>query len=227
MMVRMPEAAEQVANVPMKLLRGIFAGIGQLLLAADRFRAEEAEREEKADVEHHDPLTPSRSHPREVGAARSGQSPERTTFRSLDSTGNVRILAPGEVPDVPNQPSRQPRRPHRAPTRQARQSRSTRAARQPRPAQAARQPRQGDSARQARTSRRAPQKAPTLPVPGYDGLSLASLRSRLRNLDPDQLRVLVDYEKSHGNRDDVVTMFERRIVKLEAPVIRETEPDAS
>jgi hypothetical protein len=53
-----------------------------------------------------------------------------------------------------------------------------------------------------------------LPIDGYDGLSLASLRARLRNLDAGQLRVLIDHERSQANRVDVVTMFERRIVKL-------------
>jgi hypothetical protein len=63
---------------------------------------------------------------------------------------------------------------------------------------------------------------PELPVPGYDGLSLPSLRARLRNLDAAQLRVLVEYEKSAARRQEVVTMFERRIARLEA-----TAPDAS
>jgi len=63
-----------------------------------------------------------------------------------------------------------------------------------------------------------PQAATTgeLPVPGYDGLSVASLRSRLRNLDATQLRILLDYERSAGNRATIVAMFERRIAKLEA-----------
>jgi hypothetical protein len=53
-----------------------------------------------------------------------------------------------------------------------------------------------------------------LPVPNYDDLTIASLRARLRNLSADQLTQLVDYEKSHANREDVVQMFERRIAKL-------------
>jgi hypothetical protein len=159
MMVRMPDAAVQVRNVPIKMLRGIFAGIGQLLLAADRFRAEEAEFERRADVEQHDPLT-SPGPLRERATAKSRKSTERTRFRSLDSTGNVRILAAGETPP--------------------------------------------------------------LPVPGYDGLSLPSLRSRMRSLDARQLRVLIDYEKSHAGRPDVVLMYKRRIAKLKS-----AESDAS
>jgi outer membrane biosynthesis protein TonB len=68
----------------------------------------------------------------------------------------------------------------------------------------------------------APAVRPELPVPGYDGLSLPSLRARLRSLDVAQLRVLVEYEKSAARRQEVVTMFERRIARLEAAA-----PDAS
>jgi hypothetical protein len=53
-----------------------------------------------------------------------------------------------------------------------------------------------------------------LPLPNYDDLSVASLRARLRNLSADQISQLIDYEKSHAGRADVITMFERRIVKL-------------
>jgi hypothetical protein len=53
-----------------------------------------------------------------------------------------------------------------------------------------------------------------LPLPNYDELSLASLRARLRNLTADQLAELIEYEKGHADRADVITMFERRITKL-------------
>ena len=44
---------------------------------------------------------------------------------------------------------------------------------------------------------------------------MASLRARLRNLDVAQVRLLADYERAHAARADVLTMFERRIAKLE------------
>ena len=53
-----------------------------------------------------------------------------------------------------------------------------------------------------------------LPLANYDDLSVASLRARLRNLSADQLGTLIEYEKSHAARADVISMFERRIVKL-------------
>ena len=54
------------------------------------------------------------------------------------------------------------------------------------------------------------------PLPGYDDLSLPSLRARLRGLDAAALRALLAYEKAHANRDDVITMFERRLTKIDA-----------
>jgi hypothetical protein len=55
-----------------------------------------------------------------------------------------------------------------------------------------------------------------LPLANYDELTLASLRARLRNLSVGQLNQLVEYEKSHAARADVITMFERRIAKVQA-----------
>jgi hypothetical protein len=56
--------------------------------------------------------------------------------------------------------------------------------------------------------------AAELPLANYDSLTIASLRARLRNLSADQLAQLIDYEKAHANRAEVITMFERRITKL-------------
>jgi hypothetical protein len=227
-MVRLPDAAGQVRNVPVRVLRGIFAGIGQLLLAADRFRAEEAAHEHPADAEQHDPLTPPARQPGGHVAPVGGKPPEQARFRSLDSTGNVRILPPGEKSGRSSPAARQPPRSRSAPAA-PRPRQSQRA-----PAQGSQQPRRASSAPKSGKSRLATADAgasPTLPMPGYDGLSLPSLRSRLRNLDASQLRVLIDYEKTHAGRPDVVTMFERRVVKLESPldtgpVVKAAGPDA-
>ncbi|HEX9039703.1 MAG TPA: hypothetical protein VF838_01625 [Trebonia sp.] len=62
----------------------------------------------------------------------------------------------------------------------------------------------------------APETAGALPLANYDELTVASLRARLRNLSVDQLNQLVEYEKGHAARADVITMFERRIAKVEA-----------
>lgn len=57
--------------------------------------------------------------------------------------------------------------------------------------------------------------APSAPIPGYDDLSIASLRARLRGLDAAAVRALIDYEKANQSRGEVITMFERRLTKIE------------
>ena len=52
------------------------------------------------------------------------------------------------------------------------------------------------------------------PLPGYDDLTVASLRARLRGLSAEQVRGLLDYERAHAGRPDVIGMFERRLAKL-------------
>jgi hypothetical protein len=54
------------------------------------------------------------------------------------------------------------------------------------------------------------------PLPNYDGLTVPSLRARLRNLDIGQVRQVLEYERAHAARPEVITMFERRIAKLAA-----------
>ena len=61
-----------------------------------------------------------------------------------------------------------------------------------------------------------PETGSALPVANYDASSVASLRARLRNLSVVQLTQLVEYEKSHADRADVIAMFERRIAKVQA-----------
>jgi hypothetical protein len=53
-----------------------------------------------------------------------------------------------------------------------------------------------------------------LPLANYDTLTVASLRARLRTLTVDDLVVLINYEKAHEGREDVVGMFERRKAKI-------------
>ena len=198
-----------ISNIPVRILRGFFSGVGQLLLAADRFREVGTQRERYGHDERFDPptgLDAQRGAPgpgrraaghrspatgsRVSGArraarprgARRGQHAKPTRFRSLDATGNVRIL----TPDMPAETAGAAR-----PRGASRPSRKT-------------------SARSKSATRA------DLPVPGYDGLSLPSIRARLRGLDAAQLRVLCEHEKSGANRADVVTMLERRIAKLEA-----------
>jgi hypothetical protein len=53
-----------------------------------------------------------------------------------------------------------------------------------------------------------------LPIPNYPDLTIASLRARMRGLDVAQLTTLLDYERAHDGRENVITMFERRLAKV-------------
>ncbi|GAA2051266.1 lipid droplet-associated protein [Williamsia deligens] len=45
----------------------------------------------------------------------------------------------------------------------------------------------------------------------YDSLTLAQLRAKIRSIDVDDLRTLVDYERSHRGRAPFATMLDNRI----------------
>ncbi|MGW6933422.1 lipid droplet-associated protein [Lentzea sp. NPDC054927] len=53
-------------------------------------------------------------------------------------------------------------------------------------------------------------------LPMYDELSIAQLRARLRNLDVEQLEVLLRYEQAHESRPEFVGMLNRRIATVKA-----------
>ena len=144
------------------------------------------------------PATPRRTAAK-AAAAEAAESageaapkpPKRQSTRNFDKTGNVRVL--GDKADSP-----------------ASSAAPEAAAAAPEPT-AAPEP----SAAAALAAATEPT-AVAAPLPNYDELSVASLRARLRNLDVAQVRQLAEYERAHAARADVLTMFERRIAKLEA-----------
>ena len=144
------------------------------------------------------PVTPRRTAAK-AAAAEAAESageavpkpPKRQSPRDFDKTGNVRVL--GDKADSPvasAAPAAAAAAPEPAPT--------------PEPSAA------------AEPAAAAEPTAAAAPLPNYDELSVASLRARLRNLDVAQVRQLAEYERAHAARADVLSMFERRIVKLEA-----------
>ncbi|MFC3997119.1 hypothetical protein ACFOVU_14395 [Nocardiopsis sediminis] len=58
--------------------------------------------------------------------------------------------------------------------------------------------------------------AEDLAVPGYDGLSLPSIRARLRKLTLEEVRELRAYEVAHGERPEFIKMYDNRIAKLQS-----------
>jgi hypothetical protein len=53
-----------------------------------------------------------------------------------------------------------------------------------------------------------------LPLPDYDHLPVEGLASRIRMLDAEGLQTLLDYERAHANRLQVVTIMENRLSSL-------------
>lgn len=54
----------------------------------------------------------------------------------------------------------------------------------------------------------------TLPLPDYDHLPVSGLASRIRTLDLAGLSTLLEYERAHGNRLQVVMIMESRLAEL-------------
>jgi hypothetical protein len=63
-----------------------------------------------------------------------------------------------------------------------------------------------------KVSGRAPAGDP--PVPGWDELTLGSIRARLRRLSEDDLVALHGYEERHAARADVTSMLHNRLTKI-------------
>jgi len=187
--MRVPQVSERIKEAPAQALRGVFAGIGQVLLIADRLRNKTpasqhvpATRAPEPPETRADPATSAAPTPQAPPAPAAAPAPAATTApsappagrvteaRDFDKTGNVRLITSE-------------------------------------PAGA------GEMAPAADATADAEEGAP---LPNYDELSVASLRARLRNLDAAQVKQLAEYERAHAARADVITMFERRIAKLEA-----------
>jgi hypothetical protein len=239
------QVSDRIKELPGQALRAVFAGVGQLLLAAEKVREQLAapadqQTQPSATPAPEPAAPPAPAPPAAAAAAPSGSSvvppevtdPADSRWRSLDKTGNVRVLHDGD-PDLAPAASAPPATPAEPEAEEpvaatpvadepvadepmadepvaveTKAAEPAAAETEPEPTAAA--PAPAEVASPAETGAGA-----ALPVAGYDHLSVASLRARLRVLDVAQVQTLLDYEKAHQNRADVVTMFERRIAKLE------------
>src|SRR5215472_14454318 len=188
-----PQAGDQVRKAPTQAIRAVFAGLGKILLAADR----------------------PQPGPRQGGpkhAAPGGRAPQTTPAaatvserrRSLDETGNVRLLSTEELTvghgtvvaatPAPGAPDGE----RQAPADEATMT------------PVASQPLTGNVPIGAGFV------VHELPLAGYDAMPVASIRARLRGLDFDQLQALLVHERKNAARPEVIAMIERRIAKLES-----------
>ena len=221
--MRFPQVTDRVKEAPAHALRAMFAGIGQVLLVADRMRSRPA----GPDAAQ---LTAAEQHDTPVKATPAPSSPEpapprdESRWRSLDQTGNVRILPvayqprpPAEAEPAELAPAEpivaEPAAPELLIAEPAEAAPVIAEPVAPEPADADTGPIIAEPPA-AEPPLAGPAEPVVLPVPHYGDLSVASLRARLRNLDSGQVQVLLAHEKAHAARPAVLTMFERRITKL-------------
>jgi hypothetical protein len=189
-----PQVPEQVRRAPTLALRAVFAGIGRILMSADRPEAGSTQEAGSAAAEGAvagrtaaesaagSGLDQRQRAPRwHQGPGARAPAQPNSRWRSLDQTGNVRLLSASDDDDGDSPPAGNV-----------------------------------DAGPMAAGPVPAAASMPVLPLAGYDSLSLASIRARLRGLDVSQLKVLLDYEATNAERPEVLGMFERRIEKLES-----------
>jgi hypothetical protein len=232
--MRVPQVSERIKEAPAQALRGVFAGIGQLLLITDKIR-------NKASYQ-------------DVARARTPRAPETVTDTAVTSpagqdagtaaAAQVKPAAPAKpaaaepapAEPAPAEPVRAEAAPAEAAPAEPAAGKPPTARRTPAKAAAAESAAAAGDTPPRRQSTRdfdktgnvrlladdtavpaaAAAAADQAPLPNYDELSVASLRARLRNLDVSQVGQLAEYERAHAARAEVLTMFERRIAKLEA-----------
>ena len=202
--MRVPQVSERVKEAPAQALRAMFAGIGQLLAASDKLRGKSATDEAPAEAKAAAPETVTPETVTPETATPETATPETATPETVTpETVTPETVTPETVtPETATPETVTPETVTPETVTPETVTPETTGGGHVKLVPGAAAP--------------AAPAAPTgeLPVPNYDGLTVASLRARLRNLSADQLAQLVDYEKSHANRADVVQMFERRIAKL-------------
>src|SRR5216683_4671925 len=190
--MRFPQATERIKEAPAHALRAVFAGIGQIMLVTDRIRRRPSESGSAPQPPAAQPPAAQSTPAQPASSAPPASAPaDQQKSRSLDQTGNVRVLAEADEADevsAEQEPA--------AAQPEAAEPVTAVPAPEPEPAAAA----------AAQTG--------GAPLPNYQDLSIASLRARMRGLDLVQMRALVVYERTHAGRADVIAMFERRIAKL-------------
>ena len=198
--MRVPQVSERIKEAPAQALRGVFAGIGQILLITDKLRnkAPASQQVPRARAPEPPGTRPAPAPPPVQPAPPAASAPTATPVPS--------------APPTPMAPSAS----SAPPTSSASLAPSALPAPAAETVPEARDPDKTGNVRLLTSAEAGAGAAVDAPLPNYDELTIASLRARLRNLDVTQLRQLVEYEKAHAARADVMAMFERRIDKLEA-----------
>jgi hypothetical protein len=239
----LPQVNERIKEVPAQALRAVFAGIGQVLLVADKIRNRAVEQVSgtTTTTTTTTATAPAREAPPAAASstapAEPQSEPDSARRRSPDETGNVSLISKGgetaepaasalPTPDSTESGSIAPPA-ERSPADQAsaEQAPADQASAEQAPADQLPEVTQTPatpavSAAPAPQAPAAPEATKAtepgaLPLSNYDELTIASLRARLRVLSPSQISILLEYEKATEGRPAVITMFERRLAKLE------------
>jgi hypothetical protein len=210
-----PQVNDRIKEAPVVVLRAVFAGIGQLLLTADKVRTKAAEQVWTPEQ----PAGPGRAGPSASWSAATtmtapatktspaGKATAPTTpARAAKATATMKTAPPAKATATTKPaPAARPVSPAKpvAPAKPAAKA-----------APAAKPDTATTATRGDKATRAAEVPAAEPPLPGYDDLSLPSLRARLRTLDAPAIKAMLAYEKDHARRDDVTAMLERRLAKI-------------
>ena len=237
--MRVPQVNDRVKEAPAQVLRAVFAGIGQLMSTADKIRNRPASGQTPAAPRPAAPrpaaqetaaqgtVAPEPVVPETAPSESAAPEPPAAEMPAVASVADEPVVPETAVPEtavpetaVPETAVPETAVPETAVPETVAPARVEPEAAAPEPvAPAVKRGAPVTSGGHVRLL--PPDEVPAaaapagdLPVPNYDDLSVASLRARLRNLSADQISQLIDYEKAHAGRADVITMFERRIAKL-------------
>lgn len=193
----------QVMEAPVRVLKGLAAGAGKIIGVADRRKAKASKASKGAAA---------------GPTAAEAVAPQAPPAQP-EMSGNVKVVTP--EPAAPEAEAA----PEAVVTEPAAAEAATPAAEEPAAVEEPAPAKPAKAAAKKAPAKKddkpaAPAKAPAggatseLPLANYDELTVNSLRARMTKLSPDQLTVLIDYEKAHQGREDVIGMLERRIIRI-------------
>jgi hypothetical protein len=210
--MHVPQISDRVKEAPAVALRGLLAGVGQLLLITDKLRNKTAAPEDVPQARTPDAAETVTAEPEAKAAPEAAPAPAEAKAAPVEAgpapaEAEATAATTAEAAEQPETPAK--------PAARKRDFNKTGNVRLLTKDDAEEPP-----AAAAPEAPEAPAEAPVpagpAPLPNYDELSVASLRARLRNLTAEQVGELAAYEREHAARPEVITMFERRIAKLEA-----------
>jgi hypothetical protein len=210
--MRVPQVSDRIKEAPAVALRGVLAGMGQLLLIADRLRNKTGAGEEAPQAQPSEPAETATNSTETAAAPVPAASAAAAAPPAAAPAAAATPAAEAPAAETPEPETPEPETPAaEAPAPKRRDYNKTGNVRL-----LTDEDTESEKAASPVASEAPADPQAGLPLPNYDDLSVASLRARLRTLTSAQVAELAEYERTHAARAEVITMFERRIAKLEA-----------